>query len=96
EISEITLFNLLGRCSMRYHGRLIKMSIDPGTMIQLRQWVTCIKEVEQRNGTDSDTTNDVDDNAAPLASHNKTYKKLECQLKEEKCYNNLSMSGTSS
>ena len=89
EISEITLCNLLGRCSMRHHiefpllarrmpdcenGQLIKMTIDPGTMLQLRQWVTCIKEVEKRNGTNSDTTTDVDDNAAPLADHNRPIK----------------------
>ncbi len=72
-----------GECQDCENGQLIKMTIDPGTMVQLRQWVTCIKEVEKRNGTDSDTTTDVDDNAAPLADHNKTYKKLECQLKEE-------------
>ena len=62
--------------------KLIKMSIDPGTTIQLRQWVTCIKEVEKRNGTDSETATDVDDNTIPLVSQNKTYKKLQCQLKE--------------
>ncbi len=43
-------------------------------MIQER-WFNC--------GNGSRVLRKLDDNAAPLADHNKTYKKLECQLKEE-------------
>jgi hypothetical protein len=63
-----------GECEDCENGKLIKLSMDPGAMIQWWEWETCIKESEKR----SEANQNQDVNTTP----NKVYKKLECRLKE--------------